>query len=50
LNAKLAPYAAKIATVTGTIVSKDGMNVIENAELVSEQAQWRDAAKSLASL
>jgi hypothetical protein len=50
LNAQLAPYAAKIVTVTGTIVSKDGMNVIENAELVTEQAQWRDAAKSLASL
>jgi hypothetical protein len=50
LNTQLAPYAAKIVTVTGTVVSKDGMNVIENAELVTEQAQWRDAAKSLASL
>jgi hypothetical protein len=37
LNTQLAPYAAKIVTVSGTIVSKRGMNVIENAQLVSEQ-------------
>ena len=34
LNAQLAPYAAQIVTVSGTIVSKEGQNVIENAELV----------------
>jgi hypothetical protein len=35
LNARLAPYAAKIVTVSGTIVTKEGQNVIENAELVT---------------
>ena len=38
LNAQLAPYAAKIVTVSGTIVSKKGVNVIENAKLLSEEA------------
>ena len=38
LNAQLAPYAAKIVTVSGTIVTKKGVNVIENAELLSEEA------------
>jgi hypothetical protein len=38
LNAQLASYAAKIVTVSGTIVSKKGLNVIENAQLVSEEA------------
>jgi hypothetical protein len=38
LNAQLAPYAAKIVTVNGTIVRKKGVNVIENAQLVSEEA------------
>ena len=41
LNAQLAPYAAKIVTVGGTIVSKKGANVIENARLVSEEALWQ---------
>jgi hypothetical protein len=41
LNAQLAPYAAKIVTVSGTIVSKRGMHVIENAQLVAEQALWQ---------
>src|SRR5271166_1054491 len=41
LNARLAPYAAKIVTISGTIVSKKGANVIENAELVSEEALWQ---------
>jgi len=41
LNAQLASYAAKIVTVSGTIVSKKGVNVIENAQLVSEEALWR---------
>jgi hypothetical protein len=39
LNAQLAPYAAQIVTVSGTIVSKAGVNVIENAQLVSKQAR-----------
>ena len=38
LNAQLAPYAAKIVTISGTIVSKKGVNVIENAQLLSEEA------------
>jgi hypothetical protein len=38
LNAQLAPYAAKIVTISGTIVSKRGVNVIENAQLLSEEA------------
>jgi len=38
LNAELAPYAAKIVTISGTIVSKRGVNVIENAQLLSEEA------------
>jgi hypothetical protein len=40
LNAQLAPYAAKIVTVSGTVVSKKGVNVIENAHLLSEEALW----------
>jgi hypothetical protein len=43
LNAQLAPYAAKIVTVSGTIVNKRGMNVIENAQLLSEEAIWRQS-------
>ena len=38
LNAQLAPYAAKIVTISGTIVSKKGANVIENAQLLTEEA------------
>jgi hypothetical protein len=38
LNAQLAPYAAKIVTISGTIVSKKGANVIENAQLLREEA------------
>jgi len=41
LNAQLAPYAAQIVTVSGTIVSKKGVNVIENAQLVSKEALWQ---------
>jgi hypothetical protein len=35
LNAQLAPYAARAVTVSGTLVSKEGVNVIENARLVT---------------
>lgn len=45
LNAQLAPYAAKIVTIGGTIVSKKGANVIENAQLLSEEAQSPDPRK-----
>jgi len=38
LNAQLAPYAAKIVTMSGTIVRRNGLNVLENAELGSEEA------------
>jgi hypothetical protein len=41
LNAQLAPYAAKIVTMSGTIVRKNGVNVIENAELRTEEALWQ---------
>jgi hypothetical protein len=41
LNAQLAPYAAKIVTMSGTIVRKNGANVIENAQLRSEEALWQ---------
>jgi hypothetical protein len=41
LNAQMAQYAAKIVTVSGTVVSKKGMNVIENAQLLNEEAQWQ---------
>jgi hypothetical protein len=34
LNDQLAPYAGKIVTVNGTIVTKEGVNVIENVQLV----------------
>jgi hypothetical protein len=50
LNAQLAPYAAKIVTVTGTIVSKEGVNVIENAQLVGEEARLRETPDRLAEL
>jgi hypothetical protein len=50
LNAQLAPYAAKIVTVSGTIVSKKGVNVIENAQLVSERARWQETPDRLAEL
>jgi hypothetical protein len=45
LNAQLAPYAAKIVTVSGTIVTKKGMHVIENAQLVGEQAFWQGGSE-----
>jgi len=38
LNAHLASCAAKIVTISGTIVSKRGVNVIENAQVVGEEA------------
>ena len=34
LNAKLALYAAKVVTVRGTIIRKQGVNVIEDARVV----------------
>ena len=43
LNAQLAPYAAKMVTVSGTIVTKKGVNVIENAQVLSEEARWRES-------
>jgi len=43
LNAQLAPYAAKIVTISGTIVSKRGVNVIENAQLLSEDALFQQS-------
>jgi len=34
LNKRLAQYAAKIVSIRGTLVSKEGVNVVENAQLV----------------
>ena len=36
MNDQLAPLAAKIITVKGTAVSRDGFNLIENAEIVKK--------------
>jgi hypothetical protein len=47
LNAQLAPDAAQIVAVSGTIVSKEGVNVIENAQLISKQALAGKSASSL---
>jgi hypothetical protein len=47
LNTQLAPYAAKIVTVSGTIVSKKGFNFIENAQLVREEALSRQSPDRL---
>src|ERR1700722_4113427 len=41
LNAQIAQYAAKIVTVSGTVVSKKVRNVIGNAQLLNEEAQWQ---------
>ena len=50
LNAQLASYAAKIVTISGTIVSKNGVNVIENAELRSEEALWQQSPDGMTDL
>jgi hypothetical protein len=36
LNMQLAQYAAKTVTIRGTLVCKEGVNVVENARLVAE--------------
>jgi hypothetical protein len=41
LNAQLAPYAAKIVTVSGWIVVKQGLSVIEDAEVRGKEALGR---------
>lgn len=35
-NKDLAPYAGKTVTLRGKIVTRDGMNLLENAEIVSK--------------
>jgi hypothetical protein len=35
LNKQLARYAAKTVSVSGTVVSKEGVNVLENARLLN---------------
>jgi hypothetical protein len=50
LNALLAPYAAKTVTVSGTIVRKNGVNVIENAELRDEQALLQQSSDRMTDL
>jgi hypothetical protein len=47
-NAQLAPYAATEVTVSGVLVSKEGVNVIENARLVrrySDAGQSKDSGQ-----
>jgi len=47
-NAQLAPYAATVVTVSGILVSKEGVNVIENARLVrtySDTGEARDSGQ-----
>ena len=34
LNSELAPEAGKVVTLKGKVVSKDGINLLENAEIV----------------
>lgn len=34
LNSELAPYAARTITMKGKVVSRDGINLLENAEIV----------------
>jgi hypothetical protein len=41
-NAQLAPYAAMVVTVSGVLVNKHGMNVIENARLVGTYSDAGD--------
>ena len=36
MNEELAPLAAKTVTVKGKVVSRDGFNMIENAEIVKK--------------
>jgi hypothetical protein len=36
MNAELAPYAAKTITVKGKVVERDGISMIENAEIVKK--------------
>jgi hypothetical protein len=43
VNAQLAPYAAKIVTISGTILTKRGVNVIEDAQLVGQEALWQQS-------
>ena len=50
LNAQLAPYAAKIVTMSGTIVRRNGVNVLENAELRSEEALWQQSPDRMTDL
>jgi hypothetical protein len=45
-NAQLAPYAARVVTVSGILVSKDGVNVIENARLLRTYSNAGDAIDS----
>ena len=47
-NAQLAPYAATVVTVSGILVSKEGVNVIENTRLVrtySDTGEGRNSSQ-----
>jgi hypothetical protein len=37
INKEIAPYAAKTISVKGKLVKRDGMNLLENAEIVGTQ-------------
>lgn len=36
INKVIAPYAGKTVTLRGKVVTRDGMNLLENAEIVSK--------------
>jgi hypothetical protein len=50
LNAQLAPYAAKIVTISGTIVRRNGVNVIENAEVRAQEVLREQSPDRMANL
>jgi hypothetical protein len=50
LNAQLAPLAAKIVTISGTIVRRDGVNVIEDAEVGTQEALGEQSPDRMADL
>ena len=48
-NAQLARYAARTVTVSGTLVSKQGVNVIENARLLREYSATGEGIEGMES-
>ena len=40
VNSTLAQYAAKTVTMRGKLVSRDGINMLENAEIVKQAGRF----------